>query len=128
MSTAFTEIAEALAAAGGIDRIGVAEEAGEMALAYAGVNILRKYGGGVKKAELLFTLSGADTSDRQQQLIEGMTDALNTLNGRVLDVETDAEYGTLPCAKVTYPPRSVMFNGNYWIYNAGLKVLCYIKI
>ena len=121
-----TEIAEALVTAseGGITRIGTVQEAGETALAYAGVNILRKYMGGVKKIELLFTLSAADTSDRQEQLIEGMMTTLNVLEGSTLTAEGIKE----PAVSMTYPPKAVMYNGTNWIYNAGLKVSCYTKM
>ena len=47
--SAFTSLAEALAAEGGITRIGVAEEAGETALSYAGMNTIQKYFGGEKE-------------------------------------------------------------------------------
>ena len=124
--TGLTEIAEALvnASAGGITRIGTVQEAGETALAYAGVNILRRYMGGVKKIELLFTLSAADTSDRQEQLIEGMMTTLDTLEGYTPAVEGIKD----PKVSMTYPPKAVMFSGTNWIYNAGLKVSCYTKM
>jgi hypothetical protein len=121
--SAFTSLAEALAAEGGITRIGVAEEAGETALSYAGMNTIQKYFGGVKKVELLFTLSGADTSDRQQELIDGLIGILEALKGYKPEVEGIQD----PVTSMAYPPKAVMYNGNYWIYNAGLRVACYIK-
>ena len=123
MSTAFTDIAQELAETAGL-RIGVAENAGECALAYAGMNTLRKYFGGVKKIELLFTISGADEADRQQALIERLIGKIGTLTAYTPQTEglERAEIHT------AYPPKAVVYNGKYWIYNAGIKVSCYTKM
>lgn len=116
----YAQIAEAVRTAGGITVVGVAENAGETAVLYSGTNIIRKYMDGERIAEILFNITGADTADHQKQLVDRLCGVLDDICSAALTVEGVQ----IMAVNVTALPAPTVFSGEYWIYSAGLKVVC----
>lgn len=117
----YTQIASALCAAGGIDCIGAADEAGKTAVTYAGTSEQRQYCRGMRKLKMLFSVTGFDANEKQEKLVKRLCDITEALQASSIDVDGV----TQEKVSVVMPPMAVMHDGHYWTYTTDIQVTCY---
>lgn len=114
----YTNLAEAVKAAGNIGVIGVVTGPGTTAVSYAGAEVLRRYYDGTKQMAVVFSISGADTNDRQEELIKTLCKAGADICSAGLTV---AGLGCIKC-EVVSPPVATVHDEHYWIYMTQVRV------
>ena len=119
----YTGLADEIARLGGIDTIGVVSRMGEVAAAFAGTDIVKKYCDGTKKLSVKFNISGLAAPDEQKELIEKLC-----CIGEILEKSApDLDGIQNPKIKVLSPPLPTLRNGEQIIYMMGIGIQFYMK-
>ena len=119
----YTDIAEELRRAGGIDRIGVVTAPGETAIIYAGNKVLKKYFDGTKKQAVIFSVSAMDKIERQKELVEKLCGIGDVLAGSEPVIRGISQ----PTVKINSLPVPPMKNEHYYIYTSSVEITFYMK-
>lgn len=119
----YTEIAEELRRAGGIDRIGVVTAPGETAIIYAGNKVLKKYFDGTKKQAVIFSVSAMGEVERQKELVEKLCGIGEALAGAEPVISGISQ----PKVKINSLPVPTMKNEHYYIYTSSVEITFYMK-
>ena len=119
----YTEIAEELRRAGGIDRIGVVTAPGETAIIYAGNKVLKKYFDGTKKQAVIFSVSAMDKIERQKELVEKLCGIGDVLAGSEPVIQGISQ----TTVKINSLPVPTMKNEHYYIYTSSVEITFYMK-